>query len=142
MKTAAIADVSVNKKTGKITVTHIYQAFSAGLAVYPGGIENQLVGGVTQILSRLLVEQMRYTLKQVTRVDFVSYPLLRFKDAPKITPIILQRTDQQPVGVGEPVTGVAPAAVANAFFDATGVRMRTAPLTSSRVRAALKAAAT
>ena len=65
MKTAAIADVSVNKKTGKVTVTHVYQAFSAGLAVYPGGIENQMVGGVTQILSRLLVEQMRYTQKQV-----------------------------------------------------------------------------
>jgi nicotinate dehydrogenase subunit B len=141
MKTAAVADVSVNRKTGKVTVTHVYQAFSAGLAVYPGGIENQLVGGITQILSRLLVEQMHYTKKQVTSLDFVSYPILRFKDAPKITPIVLQRTDQQPAGVGEPVTGVAPAAVANAFFDATGVRMRTAPLNPPRVRAALKAAA-
>jgi CO/xanthine dehydrogenase Mo-binding subunit len=140
MKTAAVADITVNKKTGKVTVNHVHQAFSAGLAVYPGGIENQLVGGVTQILSRLLVEQMRYTKKQVTSLDFVSYPILRFKDAPKITPIVLQRTEQQPAGVGEPVTGVAPAAVANAFFDATGVRMRTAPLTPPRVRAALKAA--
>jgi nicotinate dehydrogenase subunit B len=140
MKTAAVADITVNKKTGKVTVGHVYQAFSAGLAVYPGGIENQLVGGITQILSRFLVEQMRYTKKQVTSVDFVSYPILRFKDSPKITPIIIQRTDMQPAGVGEPVTGVAPAAVANAFFDATGVRLRTAPFTPARVRAALKAA--
>ena len=141
MKTAAIADISVNKKTGKVTVSHVYQAFSSGLAVYPGGIENQMVGGIIQILSRFLVEQLHYNRKQVTSLDFVSYPLLRFKDAPKITPIVIQRLDQQPVGVGEPVTGVAPAAVANAFFDATGVRLRTAPFTPARVRATLKAAA-
>ena len=86
----------MNKKTGKITVKHVYQALSAGLAVSIGGIENQIVGGVTQVLSRLLVEQYRYSKTNVTSTDFVSYPILRFKDAPKVTPIVVQWT-QRPV---------------------------------------------
>ena len=130
----------VNKKTGKITVKHIYQAFSAGLLINPGMVENQMVGGITQILSRVLVEEMRYSKTNVMSTDFVSYPILRFKDAPLITAMAVQWTDIPPQGVGEPVTIVAPAAVANAFYDATGVRLRTAPLTPARVRAALKAA--
>jgi CO/xanthine dehydrogenase Mo-binding subunit len=138
--TASVADIDVNKQTGKITVKHVYQAFSAGLTVYPNGVENQIVGGTVQILSRVLVEQLRYSKTHVTSSDFVSYPALRFKDAPKVTPILVQRTDAVPVGVGEPVAMVAAAAVANAFFDATGVRMRTAPLTPVRVRAALRKA--
>jgi CO/xanthine dehydrogenase Mo-binding subunit len=137
---AAIADIEVNKKTGKITVKHVYEAFTAGLSVYPDGVESQIVGGVVQIISRLLTEQLHYSKTNVTGGDFVSYPLLRFKDTPKVTPILLQHKDVQPIGVGEPVTQVAAAAVANAFFDATGVRMRTTPFTPARVRAALKAA--
>ena len=140
-QTAAIADVSVNKKTGKITVKHVYQAASAGLAVSIGGIENQIVGGTTQILSRLLVEKYRYSKTRVTSTDFVTYPLLRFKDAPQVTPIVLQwSSNPLTAGVGEPVAVAPAAAVANAFFDATGVRLRTAPFTPARVRAALKAA--
>jgi nicotinate dehydrogenase subunit B len=140
-QTAAVADIEVNKKTGKITVKHVYQAASAGLTVSIDGFENQIVGGVTQILSRLLVEKYRYSRTRVTSTDFVSYPILRFKDAPLVTPIVLQWT-QVPFtgGIGEPVAVAAAAAVANAFFDATGVRMNTAPLTPPRVRAALKAA--
>ena len=141
-QTAAIADIEVNKKTGKITVKHVYQALSTGLAVSIGGIENQIVGGVTQVLSRMLVEQYRYSKTRVTSTDFVTYPILRFKDTPEVTPIVLQWT-RNPFtgGVGEPVAMAAAAAVANAFFDATGVRMRTAPLTPARVRATLSAPA-
>jgi nicotinate dehydrogenase subunit B len=139
-QTAAIADIEVNKKTGKITVKHVYQAVSAGLAVSIGGIENQIVGGVTQILSRLLVEKYRYSTTRVTSTDFVSYPIMRFRDAPKVTPIVIQwSSNPLTAGVGEPVAMAGAAAVANAFFDATGVRMRTAPFTPARVRAALKA---
>ena len=137
---AAIADVEVNKKTGKITVKHVYQATSAGLAVGPDLVANQIVGGVTQILSRLLVEQYRYTKTNGTSTDFVSYPILRFRDHPAVTPIVVQRASDQPRGVGGPVAMAAAAAVGNAFFDATGVRLHTAPFTPARVRAALKAA--
>ena len=85
-------------------------------------------------------EQLVFSKTRVTSSDFVTYPILRFKDHPKITAIVVQETDLPPSGVGEPVTLVAAAAVANAFFDATGVRLRTAPYTPARVRAALKAA--
>jgi CO/xanthine dehydrogenase Mo-binding subunit len=137
-QTAAVADVEVNKKTGKITVKHVHQAVSAGLAVSIGGIENQIVGGVTQVISRMLVEQYRYSKTHVTSSDFVTYPILRFKDTPHVTPIVIQWTSNPfTAGVGEPVAMAAAAAVANAFFDATGVRLRTAPFTPARVRAAL-----
>jgi CO/xanthine dehydrogenase Mo-binding subunit len=85
-----------------------------------------------------MVEQMRFSKSNVVSTDFVSYPLLRFKDAPMVTPIVVQRMDVQPQGVGEPTTIAAPAAIANAFYDATGVRLRRAPFTPARVRAALK----
>jgi CO/xanthine dehydrogenase Mo-binding subunit len=135
--TAAIADVEVNKKTGKITPKHIYVAAAAGLAVNPGLIESQIVGGIVQVASRALVEQFRYDRKSVTSSDFVTYPLLRFNDAPKVTPIVVQQSDMRTKGVGEPVSVLAGAAIANAFFDATGVRMTTAPMTPGRVRAVL-----
>ena len=63
---ATIADVEVNKKTGKVTVTHVYEAFSPGLVINPALVENQIVGVVTQIVSRLLVEQLRFTSTRVT----------------------------------------------------------------------------
>ena len=135
-----MADVRVNKKTGKVMVDHVYVALTAGLSVNPGFVENQLVGGVTQILSRLLFEQLRFGKGRTASFDFVSYPIMRFKDAPKVTAIVVQQPYETLSGIGEPVTLVASAAVANAFFDATGVRMRTAPYTPPRVRAALVAA--
>jgi CO/xanthine dehydrogenase Mo-binding subunit len=137
---AAIADVEVNKKTGKVTVKHVYEAYSPGHVINPGLVENQIVGGVTMIVSRLLVEELRWDTSRVTSSDFVSYPILRFQDAPKVTAIAVTHPKMDASGAGEPVTATAPAAVANAFFDATGVRMRTAPMTPPRVRAALKAA--
>jgi CO/xanthine dehydrogenase Mo-binding subunit len=138
--TAVVADIEVNKTTGKITVKHLYEAVSAGLSVYPGGVLNQIVGGATQIASRVLMEQVTYTKSRVTSSDFVTYPLLRFKDAPKVTGIVIQRPEVIPQGLGEPMAMAAPAAIANAFFDATGVRLRQAPFTPARVRAALRAA--
>jgi CO/xanthine dehydrogenase Mo-binding subunit len=137
---AAIADVEVNKKTGKVTVKHVYEAFSPGLVVNPALVENQIIGGVTQIVSRLLVEQLRFSRTNVTSSDFVTYPILRFKDAPRVTPIAVTHPDMGARGAGEPPTVPVPAAVANAFFDATGVRMKTAPMTPVRVRATLRAA--
>jgi CO/xanthine dehydrogenase Mo-binding subunit len=148
-----VADVSVNKQSGKISVTHLYGAQDTGLSVYLGGVENQGVGSMTQGLSRALSEQLVFNKSNVTSVDWVSYPILRFKDAPPITFSVIQRTDIPAVdsgtvaangvlatGSGEPPTAPIAAAVANGFFDATGVRIRQAPLTPARVRAALKAA--
>ena len=142
--TATIADVEVNKKTGKVAVKHIYQAGVTGLAVYPGGIENQISGGTIQAVSWTMAEQLRFSKTNVASTDFVSYPLLRFKDSPKVTVNVLQWDTYSPnpytAGFGEDGVVGPPAAIANAFFDATGVRMRTPPFTPVRVRAALKAA--
>jgi CO/xanthine dehydrogenase Mo-binding subunit len=137
---AVVADIEVNKKTGKIIVKHIYAAEDNGLTINPALVENQIVGNVIHGVSRTLVEELRFDTKQQTSLDWVTYPILRFKDAPKVTAIVVNRPDVPPRGVGEEAHGQPGAAIANAFFDATGVRMRQAPMTPARVRATLKAA--
>jgi nicotinate dehydrogenase subunit B len=135
----AVVEIEVNKKTGHIRATHIYNATDAGLAVNPSGIENQMSGGSIFGLSRIL-EQVNFNKSRVTSLDWVTYPILRFKDAPKVTNILINRPDQLPLGTGEPTVCPVPGAVANAFFDATGVRIRTGPFSPAVVRATLKAA--
>ncbi|HEY4346837.1 MAG TPA: molybdopterin cofactor-binding domain-containing protein, partial [Gaiellaceae bacterium] len=137
---AVVADIQVNKKTGKILVTHLYAAQDSGFAVNPSLIYNQMIGNVIQGTSRALWEEMTFNKNQITSIDWVTYPILRFKDAPKVTNVLVQRLDQPSLGSGEPVTCPVVGAVANAFFDATGTRMHEAPLTPGRVRATLKAA--
>jgi CO/xanthine dehydrogenase Mo-binding subunit len=137
---AAIVDISVNMKTGKISTSHMYTAIDVGLAVNPDGVANQTSGGSIMGLSRVLHEEVKFNKSRVTSLDWVGYPILRFTESPKVTTVVLQKTDQLPLGAGEPGITPIPAAVANAFFDATGVRLRNAPFTPGGVRAALKAA--
>ena len=136
---AAVADIEVDRETGKIKVMHLYGAMDAGLVVNPALVENQIVGMLVQSASRALVEEVRFTETNVTSLDWTSYPVLRFADHPKVTPIVVQRFNERSTGAGEEVMGAAVGAIANAFFDATGVRMREYPMTPDRVRAALKA---
>ena len=75
----------------------------------------------------------------VTSLDWSSYPILRFEECPEVTPAVVQRLDQRSTGAGEEVMAACAAAIANAFLDATGVRMRQFPFTPARVLAALKA---
>jgi CO/xanthine dehydrogenase Mo-binding subunit len=146
--TCCVADVEVNKKTGKIVAKQLHVAGDAGLIVYPAGSENNEEGAALQGLSRGLVEAVAFDRKGVTSLDWVTYPMIRFKDSPKIHIHGLTRTDvpdpagpgSRTTGSGEPALSPVPAAVANAFFDATGVRIREAPMTPARVRAVLKAA--
>ena len=137
---AAVADIEVNKTTGKITVKHLYGAMHAGLAVNPSLIENQMVGLLTMGTSRALYEAVAFTKSNVTSLDWVTYPILRFKDHPKVTVAVVQSIDEQPTGAGEEAMVPVPAAIANAFFDATGIRIRQLPMTPAVVRATLKAA--
>jgi nicotinate dehydrogenase subunit B len=133
-------DIEVNKKTGKIVVKHAYTAQVAGLSVYLPGVEQQMDGNLVMGASRALFEEVAFNKAQVTSLDWVSYPIMRFKDSPQTSYTIVQRTDLIPTGSGEPPAVPIAAAIANAFFDATGVRLREAPMTPSRVRAALKTA--
>jgi CO/xanthine dehydrogenase Mo-binding subunit len=87
-----------------------------------------------------LNEEVRFNTTRITSLDWVTYPVLRFKDHPKVTTIVVQRPDLPAAGVGEEGQASIGAAIANAFFDATGVRIREAPMTPARVRATLKAA--
>jgi len=136
----AVSEIEVNKKTGKIAVKKLYMAMDAGFAVNPAFVENQIVGGAVQSVSKTLLEQVTFDSRRVTATDWVSYPILRFRDAPEVIPIVVQRTDKVPGGVGETPIPPVPASIANAFFDATGVRLREAPMTASRVRGVLQAA--
>ena len=89
-------------------------------------------------LSRTLLEEVQFDRDQVKSVDWMSYPILDIKDAPEaIEVVLINHPEIAPTGAGEPTIRVIPAAVANAFFDATGVRMRKVPLTPERVKAAL-----
>jgi len=137
---ANVADIEVNKKTGKITAKHMYAVLDAGLAMNPGLIENQIVGQQTMGVSRALHEEVVFSKSHVTSLDWVTYPLLRFKDHPAVTAIVINRPDQLPSGAGEETLSGVTAAIANAFFDATGVRLYQYPMTPPLVRAALKAA--
>jgi CO/xanthine dehydrogenase Mo-binding subunit len=136
----AIAEIEVNKKTGKIVVKKIVMAMDAGLSINPAFVENQIVGGAVQAASKVLYEQVSFDNRRVTAIDWVTYPIMRFRDAPEVTAVVVQRTDKVPGGVGETPIPPVQAAIANAFFDATGVRLREAPMTPARVRGALKAA--
>jgi len=133
-------DVEVNKKTGKIVVKNAYTAQVAGLSVYLDGVEQQLDGNLVMAASRALSEEVVFNDRQVTSLDWVGYPIMRFRDTPNTKYVIVQRTDLRPTGSGEPPAAPMPAAIANAFFDATGVRIREAPMTPARVRATLRAA--
>jgi nicotinate dehydrogenase subunit B len=134
---AAVAEIEVNKETGRIVAKHMYGAIDAGLAVNPGNIENQISGQLVQTVSRLLKEEVTFNRTNVTSLDWNTYPILRFEECPSVTPIVVQRLNERSTGAGEEVMAGAAAAIANAFFDATGVRMQEFPLTPKRVLAAL-----
>ena len=135
---AGVAEIEVNKETGKILVKHLYGAIDAGLAVNPGNIENQISGQLVQTVSRMLKEEVTFNTTNVTSLDWNTYPILRFEECPQVTPIVVQRVNERSTGAGEEVMAGAAAAIANAFFDATGVRMQQYPLTPARVLAALR----
>jgi nicotinate dehydrogenase subunit B len=107
--------------------------------VNPQGLRYTIEGNVTQGISRTLFEEVKFDGSQVTSADWVGYPILEMPDAPaEIDCVLINRPEIDPTGAGEPTIRVIPAAVANAFFDATGVRVRRVPLTRERVKAALQ----
>jgi len=137
---ANVADIEVDMKSGKITVKHAYVTVVAGLMAALNQAESNMTGALVMGVSRALYEQVTFDTGRVTSLDWVTYPLLRFKDHPAVTTVVVQRADLQSTGNGEPPTAAVAAAIANAFFDATGVRIYEAPMTPARVRATLKAA--
>jgi CO/xanthine dehydrogenase Mo-binding subunit len=134
-----VAEIEVDTVTGKIRVKHVYAAHDCGLVINPNTVEQQVEGCVIQGVSRALIEEVKFSKSRVTTLDWESYPILRYKDSPEITTVLLNRPELRASGAGEPATAPVAAAIANAFFDATGKRIRTMPMTPARIRAALKA---
>jgi nicotinate dehydrogenase subunit B len=135
---AAVAEIEVNRETGNVVAKHLYGAVDAGLVVNPGNVESQISGQLVQTASRMFKEEVTFTKTNVTSLDWASYPILRFEECPQVTAIVVQRLNERSTGAGEEVMAAAAGAIANAFFDATGVRMTEFPLTPKRVLAALK----
>jgi len=130
-------EVAVERATGRIRVTRVVCAQDCGLMINPDCVQSQLEGNILQTLSRALHEEVVYDRDRVTSVDWASYPILTFPEVPALEFELIQRLDQPPLGVGEAASTPVPAALANAVFDATGVRLRTVPFTAERVKAAL-----
>jgi CO/xanthine dehydrogenase Mo-binding subunit len=151
-RSVTAVNIEVNRKTGKITVKDIFYGADNGFVVYPEGLHNNEEGAIIQGVSRALHEQVSFDKKGVISTDWVSYPILRMVDSPRLHLVVNSRTDvpqadnttvaangSRSTGGGEPGVTPVPAAVANAFFDATGLRIRVMPMTPARVRGVLQA---
>ncbi len=134
---AAVAEIEIDKDAGKVIARHLYGAVDAGLVVNPGNVESQIGGQLVQTASRMFHEEVTFSKNNVTSLDWASYPILRFEECPQVTPVVVQRLNEPSSGAGEEVMAAAAGAIANAFFDATGVRMTEFPMTPRRVLAAL-----
>jgi nicotinate dehydrogenase subunit B len=127
-------DVEVDRSSGEVRVKRIACAHDCGLMINPDAVRAQVEGNILQTLSRTLHEETKFDKSRVTSVDWASYPLLRFPDVPRLDIELVQRLDQPPLGAGEAASSPVPAALGNAVFDATGVRVRSAPFTRERMR--------
>jgi CO/xanthine dehydrogenase Mo-binding subunit len=133
---AMAMEVEVDKRSGAIRVRRVGCAHDCGLVINPDAVRLQIEGSILQTLSRTLYEEVRFDHARVTSVDFASYPILRFPDVPDIAIDLVIRPTDPPLGAGEAAATPVPAALANAVFDATGIRLRTVPFTPERVKSA------
>ncbi|PPC78800.1 aldehyde dehydrogenase [Pokkaliibacter plantistimulans] len=134
---AWVADVEVDKSTGEVSVTRVVIGHDAGLMINPDGVRHQIHGNVLQSTSRALKEQVTFNESTVTSREWGSYPILTFPEMPEIDVVMAERPEEPPQGAGESASVPSAAAIANAIFDATGVRLRQPPFTPEKVRAAL-----
>jgi CO/xanthine dehydrogenase Mo-binding subunit len=133
---AAIAEI---EGAEEITVRKLTLAVDVGEAINPDGVINQIEGGAIQAVSWVLKERVRFDRQRITSTSWTDYPILRFSEVPDVDVEVIQRSDADPVGAGEAAHGPVTAAIANAVFDALGVRVRDLPITRDRIIAAMEA---
>jgi CO/xanthine dehydrogenase Mo-binding subunit len=133
----AVADVEVDRATGEIRVTRFFVVQDCGQIINPDGVKNQIEGNIVQTVSRTLMEQVTFNRSRVTSVDWGSYRIIGFPEVPEVVIDLIDRPHEKPWGSGEPSAAVVPAAVSNAVFAATGVRLRSVPFTPDKVKAAM-----
>ncbi len=137
-KVAVIAQVEVDRTTGKIWAKKFTVAHDCGQIINPDGLEKCIEGNIIQGISRTLWEEVKFDNKSVTSVDWMTYPILDITETPEtIDFALINHPDQPPTGAGEPSIRPVAAAIANAIFDATGVRIRRVPFSPDRVKQAL-----
>src|SRR3989442_11613797 len=134
---AIAMEVAVDPATGRVDIRRVVCAHDCGLVVNPDALKNQVEGCIVQTISRTMHEEVTFDRSRVTSVDWASYQILRFTEAPQVEVLLIDRPDQPLLGAGEAATAPVAAAVGNAVFDATGVRLRTVPFTATRVKAAM-----
>ena len=135
---AIVAEVEVDRRSGRIWARKFTVGHDCGQIINPKGLQDCIEGNVIQGISRTLWEETRFDTKNVTSVDWLTYPILDIGDMPeKIDFALIDRPDQPPTGAGEPSIRVVAAAIANAVFDATGVRIRRVPFSPDKVKQAL-----
>ena len=134
---AIVADVTVDRASGKVRVTRAVAAVDAGQIVNPDGVVNQIEGGIIQSASWTLMESVGYDRTRVTTQSWADYPIIHFEDVPQVEVVLLDHPEDRFHGVGEGSQGPAAAAIANAIANATGKRLRALPFTPERVKQAL-----
>jgi nicotinate dehydrogenase subunit B len=135
---ACVVSVSIEPATGLVNVKHITVAHDCGLIINPDGLKNQIEGNVIQSLSRALKEEVRFDEFRIRSVDWETYPILKFSEVPPVDIVLINRPDEPALGAGEPSTVTTAAALANAIFDASGIRLRQVPFTPEKIREALQ----
>ncbi|VWB10927.1 aldehyde dehydrogenase [Burkholderia lata] len=135
---AWIVDLSVDRVSGEIRIERVTVGQDTGTMINPDGVRHQIHGNVIQVLSRTLKERVRFADGKVASREWASYPILTFAEVPDVDVVLMPRQGEPPLGAGESASVPGPAAVANALFDATGVRFYAPPFTPETVRAALR----
>jgi nicotinate dehydrogenase subunit B len=137
-RVAIVAEVDIDRTTGKIRARKFTVAHDCGQIINPDGLAKTIEGNVVQGISRTLWEEVKFDDKNVTSIDWLTYPILDITEAPEaIDVVLINRPDLPPTGSGEPSIRPVAAAIANAIFDATGVRIRRVPFSPDRVKGAL-----
>jgi nicotinate dehydrogenase subunit B len=138
---AAVAEIEVDTETGVVVAKRMYGSIDPGQVINPGIVEHQIESQMCVAASRMIKEEVTFSKTNVTSLDWSTYTPLRCGEAPEVTAVVVDRPSVPSSGAGEEALAAGAAAIANAFFDATGVRMHTYPLTPARVLAALKGGA-
>lgn len=134
---AEVAEVEVNRDTGQITVTQMIVGQDNGLTINPQAVKLGIEGGVVQTVSRTLIEEVTFDHANITSLEWNGYPIIRFMEAPHVEVVLVDQPALPATGSGEPCVNPVAPAIANAVYDATGVRIRALPLRPNRVHAAL-----
>ncbi|ACA92641.1 MULTISPECIES: xanthine dehydrogenase family protein molybdopterin-binding subunit [Burkholderia cepacia complex] len=137
---AWIVDLSVDRVSGEIRIERVTVGQDTGTMINPDGVRHQIHGNVIQVLSRTLKERVRFADGKVASREWASYPILTFAEVPDVDVVLMPRQGEPPLGAGESASVPGPAAVANALFDAAGVRFYAPPFTPETVRAGLREA--